>query len=140
MRSTPNAFHAFAALLAACGCCAPKAPAPLNAGKGVGGTGMAVVGSSQTRVVDFDYTGRRNFFQVPDKFYPEAARQAKIEGMLEVEISISANGEPISVEILSGPEIFHQSTRAYIFSMTFKEGHFIGKLPTKIKRNVFFRL
>jgi len=125
MRRASHSIYPVAAIAFACGCSAPKNEEPVTVLRAEAVTSMAVARPGQTKVVDFNYTGQRAYFLVPDNYYPEGARKAKIQGRVLVEITIDANGKATSVVILSGPEIFHQSTKDYILSLTFKAGRFL---------------
>ena len=65
----------------------------------------------------------RNHIQSPD--YPRSARRAGIEGTVVVRVYVSPTGSVSGVDILSGPEVFHEDVRSTL--MTWK--YTPAKLP-----------
>jgi hypothetical protein len=48
-------------------------------------------------------TGVKNLLVTPDLVYPEDARQQQIEGKVELELTVSPQGDVVSERVISGP-------------------------------------
>jgi len=119
----------------------PGAGGPSVAGGGVGGTGMAVVGSSTTRVVDFDFSQIKIKVQPPAPPYPPLAKIAKIQGTVVVEITIGIDGVPIKAVALEGPPQLRPAAEAYAMNWKFEPAMLNGVPQTaKFKLTMPFRL
>ena len=98
----------------------PGAGGPAVAGGGVGGTGMAVVGSSTTRVVEFDFSQIKIKYQPPAPPYPPLAKIAKIQGTVVVQITIGIDGVPIKAVALEGPPQLRPAAENYAMQWKFE--------------------
>ena len=114
---------------------------PAVAGGGVGGTGMAVVGSSTTKVVDFDFSQIRVKYQPPAPPYPPLAKIAKIQGTVVVEIIIGIDGVPIKAVALEGPPQLRPTAENYAMQWKFEPAMLNGVPQTaKFKLTMPFKL
>jgi protein TonB len=69
---------------------------------------MQLQGSTQTRVrVGANVTGANLISQVPP-VYPELAKQARIQGVVVLELEITKEGSVDNVRVLSGPPLLTQ--------------------------------
>jgi protein TonB len=115
--------------------------APSVAGGGVGGTGMAVVGSSTTKVVDFDFSQIKIKYQPPAPPYPPLAKIAKIQGTVVVEITIGIDGIPIKAQAVDGPPQLRPAAETYAMQWKFEPAMLNGVPQTaKFKLTMPFRL
>jgi TonB family protein len=54
--------------------------------------------------------GLKNLLVKPELAYPEEARQQHIESKVEVELTVSAQGDVVSERVISGPSALQQAT------------------------------
>ncbi len=114
---------------------------PAVAGGGVGGTGMAVVGSSTTKVVDFDFSQIKIKYQPPAPPYPPLAKIAKIQGTVVVEITIGIDGIPIKAQAIDGPPQLRPAAENYAMQWKFEPAMLNGVPQTaKFKLTMPFKL
>ena len=114
---------------------------PGVAGAGVGGTGMAVAGSSTTKVVDFDFSQIKIKHQPPQPPYPPLAKIAKIQGTVVVEIIIGVDGVPVKAVALEGPPQLRPMAEGYAMNWRFEPAMLNGVPQTaKFKLTLNFKL
>lgn len=76
-----------------------------------------------------------------NKFYPNSARRRSIEGSVEVEFTVLADGNVKNIEIISGQNIFAESTIEAIknsFPVKIDDGLFV--FPKKFKVDILYIL
>jgi len=102
---------------------------------------MAVVGSSTTKVVDFDFSQIRIKYQPPAPPYPPLAKIAKIQGTVVVEIIIGIDGVPIKAVALEGPPQLRPAAENYAMQWKFEPAMLNGVPQTaKFKLTMPFKL
>lgn len=109
---------------------APETPQP--AGKAPARTPKAV---------DMEFSRIRILSQPPAPPYPPEAKTARIQGTVEVVITIDEEGQVSSAEAISGPEELHACAVDYAKAWTFKPAKLKGKpVPARFKLTMPFRL
>ena len=107
------------------------------AGAGVAGpatgSGMSVAGSGSTgHVVDVDYSQVKVKHQPPPPPYPALAKIARIQGTVVVEITVGADGIPVSARALEGPPQLRDAAVAYAMQWRF-EPCLVGGVPQQAR-------
>ncbi len=109
------------------------APAPKTSKGKVDGT----PGQAQ----DTDFSKIKVRFQPPAPAYPAEAKESKIQGTVEVEIIVDAQGVPVGVKALSGPEELRPTAVAYAEDWRFEAFKVNGKATkARFKLTMPFRL
>jgi protein TonB len=123
-----------------------------GSGTGVIGGGVAagpstsfsqtVVGSSQsTKYVEIDFSQIKIKHQPPPPPYPPLAKIARIQGTVVVEISVGADGIPVSAKAIEGPAQLRATAEAYAMGWKFEPAMQNGTpVPARFKLTMPFRL
>jgi protein TonB len=69
--------------------------------------------------VDVDITKVRVKFQPPNPAYPAAARSARLQGTVVVELIVGLDGVPISARALEGPFMLRGPSEAWAITWRF---------------------
>ena len=116
----------------------PLPPPPAGGGTAggvAGGTPGGTVGKAE------DFPAMKAVYQPPPPAYPPAARAARLQGTVRVELTIDAEGVPQSARWMSGPEILADTAMDYAMQWRFAPvvpntkktgGRFMLNLPFRL--------
>jgi TonB family protein len=76
----------------------------------VSSPGQTVKPTSQEPLKINAVTGFRNMLNKPELTYPQEARERHVEGKVELELTVSPQGEVVSERVISGPLDLQQAT------------------------------
>lgn len=68
--------------------------------------------------------------------YPEAARKAGVQGMVVARVTIAKDGKVTNVEILKGPEVFHEAVKAALARWQYEPARLPDGTPIAVFRIV----
>jgi len=106
-------------------------------------SGMEVTGGSgQGHIQDVDFKKPIKLgFTAPDTSYPEIAKTLKIEGTVELNVSVSPDGLPLSVIFVSGPEELRSAAIEYSQTIRFdRSTKASSSQPHSVTIGIIFKL
>ena len=74
--------------------------------------------------------------QSPSPPYPEEARKGGVQGLVVARVTISREGQVTKVEILKGPEIFHEVVKATLIKWRYEPARLPDGTPISVFRIV----